>query len=293
MIGQTITEMAPAKVNLNLQIQGRRDDGYHLLDSAVIFTAFGDQISLTAANSDSLSIIGDFAPALEDNISDSPIASNLCLRALAGFREAGGIIAPLEITLDKRIPVGAGLGGGSADAAAMLRALNTHADKSITAEILHMLAASLGADVPACLHARTLRMRGIGDQITPLAMPDADHAKAILLANPLIPLATKDVFDNFSNAAQSHNLDTPDDFGTHGFLALARRGNDLTDTAIRLVPEIATLLTLLQQQSGCQIAAMSGSGASCFALFETNAACQHAEAVLQTAGIWAKATHII
>ena len=305
MTATTIIEMAPAKVNLFLRICGRRDDGYHLLDSAVIFTAFGDQISLTPATTDSLTFTGAFAPALHHDLNhnhDTPASnatpnlssSNICMQALKAFRHAGGLIAPLNITLDKRIPVGAGLGGGSADAGAMLRALNAHADTPVTTETLHAIATSLGADVPACLRAHSLRMTGIGDQITPLTLsatkrPDAN----ILLANPLIPLATKDVFATLHSNIQEQDRGHAGDISQLGARALVGLGNDLAKTAIKLVPEIATLLTLLRQQRGCQIAAMSGSGASCFAMFDSAKTCQQAETVLGKLGIWAEATHII
>jgi 4-diphosphocytidyl-2-C-methyl-D-erythritol kinase len=299
MTGNIITEMAPAKINLYLRICGRRDDGYHLLDSAVIFTAFGDQISLTPATTDSLTITGAFADALINQTPANPAVpeanhQNLCMQALAAFRDAGGVISPLAITLDKRIPVGAGLGGGSADAAAILRALNANADHPVTSETLDALAASLGADVPACLRAHSLRMTGIGDQITPLALAGTassvtDTPISILLANPMIPLATADVFRSLNAAGSGHAgpinaLDIP---------ALAGLGNDLTETACQLVPEIATLLALLQQQYGCPIAAMSGSGASWFALFDHEAACNAARDTLRQSGLWAEATHII
>jgi 4-diphosphocytidyl-2-C-methyl-D-erythritol kinase len=305
MTATTIIEMAPAKVNLYLRICGRRDDGYHLLDSAVIFTAFGDQISLTPASTDSLTVTGAFATILSRDLNhdcDTPDgnavqnlpSSNICMQALNAFRHAGGLIAPLNITLDKRIPVGAGLGGGSADAGAMLRALNAHADTPVTTETLHAIATSLGADVPACLRAHSLRMTGIGDQITPLTLsatkrPDAN----ILLANPLIPLATKDVFATLHTNIQEQDRGHAGDISQLGATALVGLGNDLAETAIKLVPEIATLLTLLRQQRGCQIAAMSGSGASCFALFDSAKTCQQAETVLGKSGIWAEATHII
>ena len=308
MTGNIITEMAPAKINLYLRICGRRDDGYHLLDSAVIFTAFGDRISLTPATTDSLTITGAFADALINQTPDNqtsanpavPDASqpnscpNLCMQALAAFRDAGGVIAPLAITLDKRIPVGAGLGGGSADAAAILRVLNANADLPVTSETLDALAASLGADVPACLRAHSLRMTGIGDQITPLALAGTsssvtDTSISVLLANPMIPLATADVFRSLNTAGSGH-AGTIDAFDIP---ALAGLGNDLTETACQLVPEIATLLALLQQQSGCRIAAMSGSGASCFALFDNETACNDARDTLRQAGFWAEATHII
>lgn len=308
MTGNIITEMAPAKINLYLRICGRRDDGYHLLDSAVIFTAFGDRISLTPATTDSLTITGAFANALINqtlpnhasanpatpDVSAPNLSPNLCMQALAAFRDAGGVIAPLAITLDKRIPVGAGLGGGSADAAAILRALNANADHPVTSATLDALAASLGADIPACLRAHSLRMTGIGDQITPLALAGTassvtDTPISVLLANPMIPLATADVFRSLNTAGSGHagTIDALD------ITTLAGLGNDLTDTACQLVPEIASLLALLQQQPGCRIAAMSGSGASCFALFDHEAACNDARDTLRQYGFWAEATHII
>jgi 4-diphosphocytidyl-2-C-methyl-D-erythritol kinase len=305
MTATTIIEMASAKVNLFLRICGRRDDGYHLLDSAVIFTAFGDQISLTPASTDSLTVTGAFATILShdlDHDRDTPdgnvvqnlSSSNICMQALNAFRHAGGVIAPLNITLDKRIPVGAGLGGGSADAGALLRALNAHADTPVTTETLHAIAASLGADVPACLRAHSLRMTGIGDQISPLTLSTAKRPDTnILLANPMIPLATKDVFATLHSNIQEQDRGHAGDISQLGATALAGLGNDLAETAIKLVPEIATLLTLLRQQRGCQIAAMSGSGASCFALFDSAKTCQQAETVLGKSGIWAEATHII
>lgn len=305
MTATTIIEMAPAKVNLFLRICGRRDDGYHLLDSAVIFTAFGDQISLTPATTDSLTVTGAFATILSHDLNhdcDTPdgnavqnlSSSNICMQALNAFRHAGGLIAPLNITLDKRIPVGAGLGGGSADAGALLRALNAHADTPVTTETLDAIAASLGADVPACLRAHSLRMTGIGDQISPLTLSTAKRPDTnILLANPMIPLATKDVFATLHTNIREQDRGHAGDISQLGATALVGLGNDLAETAIKLVPEIATLLTLLRQQRGCQIAAMSGSGASCFALFDSAKTCQQAETVLGKSGIWAEATHII
>ena len=157
-----ITVVAPAKINLFLRICGKTDAGYHLLDSAIVFTRFGDHLTIEPANDDQLAIIGEFASGLE-NADD-----NLVMTALRGFRAAGGVIGGLSIKLEKNIPVGAGLGGGSADAAALLRAVNALSSKPLGKDALYHLAASLGADVPVCLAGGCQRIAGIGETMTPL-----------------------------------------------------------------------------------------------------------------------------
>ncbi|MDP4633191.1 MAG: hypothetical protein NWS54_08770, partial [Porticoccaceae bacterium] len=184
-----IAVVAPAKINLFLRICGKTDAGYHLLDSAIVFTRFGDHLTIEPANDDRLTIIGEFASGLE-NADD-----NLVMMALRGFRAAGGVIGGLSITLEKNIPVGAGLGGGSADAAALLGAINALSSKPLGKDALYHLAASLGADVPVCLAGGCQRIAGIGEAMTPI---DLDFSGAILLVNPRIPLSTKDVFTRFT-----------------------------------------------------------------------------------------------
>ena len=272
-----ITIVAPAKINLFLRICGKTDDGYHLLDSAIVFTHFGDHLTIEPAHDDQLAIIGEFASGLT-NADD-----NLVMTALNGFRAAGGVIGGLSITLEKNIPVGAGLGGGSADAAAFLRAVNALSSMPLGKDALYHLAASLGADVPVCLAGGCQRIAGIGETMTPI---DLDFAGAILLANPRIPLSTKEVFTRFTGptsgfAGSVSNLDAA------GMVGL---GNDLTATAVELAPAINSFLDRLARSKGAIATAMSGSGASCFALFDHIDNAEIAAATFENTGYWARAS---
>ena len=270
-----ITIVAPAKINLFLRICGRTDDGYHLLDSAVVFTHFGDHLTIEPAHDDQLAIIGEFASGLA-NADD-----NLVMTALNRFRAAGGVIGGLSITLEKNIPVGAGLGGGSADAAAFLRAVNALSSRPLGKNALYHLAASLGADVPVCLAGGCQRIAGIGETMTPI---DLDFAGAILLVNPRIPLSTKEVFTRFTGptsgfAGSVSNLDAA---------GMVRLGNDLTATAVELAPAINSCLDRLARSKGAIATAMSGSGASCFALFDHIDNAEIAAIEFKNTGYWAR-----
>ena len=195
---------APAKVNLNLKVTGRRADGYHLLDSTVIFTAFGDRLTVRpAAGEDSFDVTGPFATLLEDE------TDNICLRAINGYRAIGGAVGPLAVTVEKNIPVGAGLGGGSSDAAAMLRYLDRQATHRIDPDALAALAADLGADVPVCLAGVASRMRGIGDILDPVDPAPNGH---IVLARPDAMLPTPAVFRAFAGSGTgfAKNIVAPD-----------------------------------------------------------------------------------
>ena len=290
-----ISVLAPAKINLFLRVCGKDDRGYHHLDSLIVFTEFGDQLTLELASDDALSVKGEFSSVLGDaalagpgfnrQTPDNIGADNLVMRALDGYRQAGGVIGGLAITLEKNIPVGAGLGGGSADAAALLRAVNALSRAPLDSSALYDLAANLGADVPVCLTGGCQRIAGIGDSMTPFTMPQTG---AILLANPRIPLSTKDVFTHFGGhySGFAGSLDKLD---AAGLVAL---GNDLTPAALALVPQIRSCLEIMETASGVKCAAMSGSGASCFALFEQASDAKAAAAQLETAGYWAIASQI-
>ena len=274
-----ITVVAPAKINLFLRICGKTDAGYHLLDSAIVFTRFGDRLTIEPANNDQLAIIGEFASGLES------AHDNLVMTALKGFRAAGGVIGGLSITLEKNIPVGAGLGGGSADAAALLRAVNALSLMPLGKGALYHLAASLGADVPVCLAGGCQRIAGIGEDMTPV---DLDFSGAVLLVNPRIPLSTKDVFTRFTGpksgfASSLSNLDAA------GMIGL---GNDLTTAAIELAPAINNCLDRLAESKGAIATAMSGSGASCFALFDHIDNAEIAATEFENTGYWARASMI-
>lgn len=273
--------VAPAKVNLNLRVTGRRDDGYHLLESTVIFTAFGDRLTVRpATGGDSFEVIGPFAQLLEGE------TDNICLRAVRGYRAAGGEVGPLAMTLEKNIPVGAGLGGGSSDAAAMLRCLDQRATRRLDPVAMAGLATGLGADVPVCLAGLASHMTGIGNILHPVNPPPRGH---IVLAWPRVMLSTPKVFHAFAESAGSF---TAGAFDPSGMAAqqIAGTGNDLAEAAQRLCPEITLVIDTLRTCPGALAAQMTGSGSACFGLFAEAPEAAAAAAHVMAAGHWAVAT---
>jgi 4-diphosphocytidyl-2-C-methyl-D-erythritol kinase len=263
----TVSSFAPAKVNLFLHVTGKRPDGYHLLDSLAVFPAVGDAVSFEPDEALTLSIGGRFGASLAAE------PDNLVLRAARMLAAKAGMPAAGRLHLEKNLPVASGIGGGSADAAAALRLL---ASIWRVAPPLHELALALGADVPACLGSAPVRMGGVGEILVPAPrLPTF----GILLVNPGVPVATADVFrgrrGGFSPAA---NL--PEAWPDAAAMAadLARVTNDLEAAAIALAPVIGTVLATLRAIPGVLLARMSGSGATCFALFEAPAAAQAAAA---------------
>ena len=215
-----ITLLAPAKLNLCLRVCGKTDSGLHDLDSIVVFCEFGDKISISPASYDSFFRRGPFAPSL----TAANNAKNLVLAARDAFRANGGVCEPITIVLDKHIPVGAGLGGGSADAAATLRALNKMASTPLGDDQLFDIAARLGSDVPVCLASTPHRIKGTGNMIYPL---DQIYAGALLLVNPLVPLQTAAVFEQLT---PPYNRPLPEIVECNA-AHLCRFGNDLEATA--------------------------------------------------------------
>jgi 4-diphosphocytidyl-2-C-methyl-D-erythritol kinase len=256
---------APAKINLYLHVVGRRSDGYHELDSLVAFADIGDVLTAQPAADLSLAVEGPFAAAL------AGAPDNLVLRAARLLASQRGVAYGAALRLTKNLPVASGIGGGSSDAAAALRALRSLWKIEATGDEIAGLAARLGADVPVCLLGRTAWLGGIGDVLTPApALPPV----AVVLANPGIALATQAVF-----AARRGRFSAPSRFAepvadAAGLAAmLSRRRNDLTEAAVAIVPVIADVLARLAACEGVLLARMSGSGATCFALFaETGAA---------------------
>lgn len=286
-LADVIAARAPAKVNLYLHVLGRRADGYHLLDSLVVFAGEGDRIEAAAAEDLRLAVSGPFGadvPAGEDN---------LVLRAARALAAATGQPARGAIRLEKQLPVASGIGGGSADAAAVLRALVKLWNVSLADGELAGIALGLGADVPMCLHGRPVFVGGIGEDI---AEAPALPACALVLANPRIPLPTPQVFRGRTGpfSASGRFEATPRDAAALAEL-LARRGNDLTAAAIALVPEVATVLDALSTTPGVLLARMSGSGATCFGLCADLPAAQAAAGVLadQHPGWWIAAADIV
>ncbi len=276
------TLYAPAKVNLFLRVCGKTSTGLHLLDSVIIFTDFGDRITIQPATHDKLRISGPFAEILKT--SSNRQDDNLVMYALAAFRHAGGVIGSVEIHLEKHIPVGAGLGGGSTDAAAVLRALNNLASVRLDDASLLQIAASLGADVPVCLSNRSQRIGGVGERLSTYQVKPAH----ILLVNPLKPLATAAVFANFKGPASG----PAGSFDERDAIALVAYGNDLLPAAAALLPEINDVLKILSATPGCKIASMSGSGASCFGVFSDPKKTSEAAQKMHDCGFWAVPTNI-
>ncbi len=271
-----VSAFAPAKVNLALHVLGRRDDGYHLLDSLVVFAATGDMVHAAPAETLALRLAGPFAAALAGE------PDNLALRAARTFAAARGVAPRALLTLDKHLPVASGIGGGSADAAAALRAL---ARLWRVAAADRALALTLGADVPVCLAGRPARMGGIGEALSPLpALPGC----GLVLVNPGVAVATNSVF-RARGGAFSAPLD-PSAAGWADAAALAadlaRWRNDLEAPAVALAPAVGTALTALRERPEVLLARMSGSGATCFGLCASPAAAQTAAARMARPGWW-------
>lgn len=273
-----IVRDARAKLNLYLRVVGRRADGYHLLDSLVAFCDLADTIAVEPAGGLTLTIDGPLAGAL----AGEPLEGNLVLRAARVLAGRAGIAPKAAIRLTKCIPVAAGLGGGSADAAAALLALVDLWRVAMPEDELFDLAATLGADVPMCLAGRAAQVSGVGERIAPaVALP----AAALLLVNPGKPLPTPAVFTAHARAGAAHSIAAPldvapPDVATLGRLLVAR-GNDLTEAARAVVPPVADVLGALSGTNGCRIAQMSGSGATCFALYDDITMAEAARAIIQ------------
>lgn len=259
---------APAKVNLSLRVLGRRADGYHELDSLVAFAGVGDELGLTPGESGGLQISGPFAAGL----SEAP--DNLVLKAERVLREEVAGLRSGRFRLVKRLPVASGIGGGSADAAAALRLLARLNGLPLSHPALLAAAGRIGADVPVCLEARARVMAGIGERLgPPLRLPRL----FALLANPGVAVETAPVFRALGLQAGEGHAGGVRAFEAEASLptttaslvaALAATGNDLERPARMVAPVIGEVLSALSALPGCRLARMSGSGATCFALFD-------------------------
>ncbi len=263
MSGGAFRLSAPAKVNLYLHVTGRRADGYHLLDSLVAFADVHDVVEVAPADSLGLTVTGPNAAAL----AGLDPADNLMTRAAETLAAVAGVPALARMTLVKNLPVAGGIGGGSADCAAVLRGLYRVWNLDLDDDVMLALALDLGADVPVCLYGRAATMAGIGETLTPSpALP----AVPMVLVNPGVPVSTPAVFKArsgpFSRPAPLR--DAPRDAVS---LAsdLGGRRNDLEAPARTLVDEVDEALARLTEQPGALLTRMSGSGATCFALFAT------------------------
>ena len=273
-------ETAYAKINLALHVRERRADGYHALETLFAFAVEGDRLEAQEGNGISLRITGVYAANLSTD-------DNLVTCAARAFIETFALNGGIALHLEKNLPVASGIGGGSADAAAALRLLARRHDVPLDDPRLTAIAAALGADVPACLASVAVRGEGRGDILT--AIPEAELAgMPLLLVNPRLPLATGDVFRGWDGIDRGP-------LAGGDPLAAARAGrNDLEAPARRLLPVIGDLLDLLASQSGTALVRMSGSGATCFALFETLAARDAADRAIAAAepGWWRLGTRL-
>jgi 4-diphosphocytidyl-2-C-methyl-D-erythritol kinase len=250
-------ETGYAKLNLALHVRAREPDGYHRLETLFAFCEHGDELSVSPANELDLRIEGPFAAQLDGG------DDNLVLRAARALRRACRVEAGASLLLDKRLPVASGIGGGSADAAAALRLLSRFWALSIGTSGLHAIAARLGADVPACLQSETLRGEGRGDRLAPV---DNDlRGMPLLLVNPGVAVSTPAVFGRWDGVDRGALApSSPRN-------AVINGRNDLEAPALSLAPVIAEAITSLRSCPGVVAARMSGSGATCFALFEREA----------------------
>ena len=282
-IGSGLTVPARAKINLALHVTGRREDGYHLLDSLVVFADIADRISVASADTLSLRVTGPFGAALAGD----PQADNLVLRAARALGAASEMAAGASIVLEKNLPVASGIGGGSADAAATLLALQRLWRVRPAPAALAEIALALGADVPVCLAGRACRMRGIGEILDPV--PDLPPGW-IVLANAGLPVATPAVFRARAPGV-SPALALPGRFADLPALAawLERHTvNDLEAAAVAICPPIAEVLAGLAAAPGCRLARMSGSGGTCFALHDDAGSAAASAERLSAQGWWAR-----
>ena len=266
--------LSPAKINLYLHVCGKRADGYHLLDSLMVPLAFGDTLDITPNPKLSLEVIGS-------TLAQEPPEKNLAIKAAHALQEKQGA----KIILHKKIPHAAGLGGGSSNAATTLKLLLPLWDKKLKEEQLLKIAESLGADVPFFLNAYSQYAEGIGEKLTPVTLPKIH----VLLVNSGTPVPTASVFKKgfleYSPPAlkQQKFLDV-DELVSY----LKPLKNDLTKNAISMAPEIAQIISKIEENSGCLLARMSGSGATCFGIFKSAESC--AKAASQFSDYWVQAT---
>ena len=267
-----LSEPAPAKVNLSLLVTGRRPDGYHLLDSLVVFGPAADVIHAAPASDLSLQLRGPFAAGLRAE------PDNLVVRAARALADWAGRPAGAALVLEKHLPIASGIGGGSADAAAALRLLCRLWSVAPDAATLAAIALRLGADVPVCLASRPARMTGVGEVLAPVpALPVC----GLLLVNPGIAVATADVFRARTGAFSQARPELPAWPDAAALAAtLATLANDLEAPALAVAPAIGPVLSAMRGLPNCLLARMSGSGATCFALFADPATAERGATLL-------------
>lgn len=269
------TWLAPAKINLALHVTGRRADGYHLLESLIVFTRFGDRVEIEPADADRFSVSGRYATSVPIDDSNLVVKAREALRRQAGQQST----PPVAIRLEKNLPVASGVGGGSSDAAAVLQGLVRTWGLDIGEAELSRIGLTLGADVPMCLAAKPLVARGVGDELS--LVPDFP-ALALVLVNPGVAVSTPDVFNALEKRDNEGLPPLPRAFDFHSvrnWLEITR--NDLESAAQAIQPPIGRAVSLLNR-AGSGFSRMSGSGATCFGLFETGNVAKRAAAEIRS-----------
>jgi 4-diphosphocytidyl-2-C-methyl-D-erythritol kinase len=262
-----IRETAPAKINLALHVTGQREDGYHLIETVVTFSRSGDVVSVEADKLDGFTMSGRFSAGLSRDVGGSD--GNLVLKARdalrEALREAGFEAPPVQIHLEKNLPVASGIGGGSADAAATIQALLRHWDGELSATSLDKLSIKLGADIPMCMAGKPLIASGIGENLTLLTTMAPFYC---ILANPLQVVSTPQVFRQLQSKTNAGLTQPPESDDPSLWISwLSELRNDLEPPARLIASRIAELSGLMKD-SGAALVRMSGSGASCFALYD-------------------------
>jgi len=284
-VSATLLEKASAKINLTLRVIGRRADGYHDLESLVVFADVADELTLQSGADDLLEVSGPFGGK------SGADADNLVLKALSAFRQRAVGLKGGRFLLEKNVPVAAGLGGGSADAAAALRLIARANAIALDDPRLLEAARTVGADVPVCVEPFPRIMCGVGEVLSPpLELP----ALPAVLVNPAVALSTRDVFGKFTGGQGEGGLaEVPREFDAL-IEYLNHHGNDLTAAAMACAPVVAEVLAALKRLPGAKLVRMSGSGSSCFALFATQreAAAAAQRLAAEQKGWWVQATSL-
>lgn len=268
------TLAAPAKINLHLHILSKRpSDGYHILDSLFVFTELGDDLYFKPSKDFSLEVTGDFAKNLSISEDNSIIKAALLLSKELGIKPSG------EITLVKRLPISAGIGGGTADGAAALIGLQKLWKKEVSLKKLYEIGFKLGSDVVASLYGRPVLVGGVGDELKPA--PKLPFM-GILLVNPMVPISSREIFRSRKDHFSKEFSFLPEYKDVQSLsLALQKSRNDLTETAISFEPIIKEALSAIKDSKDCLLSRMSGSGSTCFGIYDTLEKAQFAEVTLK------------
>ncbi|VAX02639.1 4-diphosphocytidyl-2-C-methyl-D-erythritol kinase [hydrothermal vent metagenome] len=283
MVKNKITRLARAKINLDLLVTGRREDGYHLLDSLVVFADYGDEISVLPSDEISLAITGPFATELIG------FKDNIILKAARALKKKFNIMKGAEITLVKNLPVSSGIGGGSADAAAAIHALIELWQMPTIESDLDEILLSLGADVPVCMASQTMHMTGMGEKLRPITI---NFPVFLCLVNPGVAVSTSDIFKGRTKRAFSNPRKLPLTIEDQSQLQeiLNAAGNDLEGEAGAINPVIKKIIAQIKASDDCLFAGMSGSGATCFGIFSSEEAARRIAGNINSAspGWWVK-----